>query len=614
MRNNPINQWLERVWHLSDKKLVVYVDGGLSASQSRRVKTHLDCCLQCRTRTEKMRHAISRFVERCEEAAEDSPPPRGWRRLEVILAQPIVEEARPKASWFHARAGSPRLPRLAVVLGSVLAAVIWFNLRSVPTVSAAEAIRLAVEAEVRNLPQADDQVVYQKVHLRRRAGSDVDTATVESWIAPDRDWLRPTGDDELWRELQTVLRRNGIAHNQVLSVSAYAEWRAGLVKRSDEVAPVTLPDGSEALAIKTISRDQGEADSILEAGLVVRTRDWRAMGQHLRVEGESGPKEFEITELAYNVIARSALDSSILAGERRPLPASPEPQLARPDVPAPVPITVTEERLDPLVTEVLALLALHQAGACLGEPIEVVTEAGGEVVVRGLAETDKRKQELLAALQLVPAVRIELQTVGEAMSSSAASEPHFGWESHEQPPRVLRSKTMPLVGLLPGRSETSEVNKLANMAVADVQQGVSHAWAIRRLAERFPGGRVSDMTPSSRRLLEGMYTDHARALRDAASRYRTMLEKIVSSRAAMPVPPELAWREETEEMFTTAQAAERLTFALITGSSPLEVTAGIAAGQLVGVLSELEVRARRMEASVARLSQRGLGASQAAIK
>jgi hypothetical protein len=528
--------------------------------------------------------------------------------------RPIVEEARPKASWFHATFGSPRPPRLAVVLGSVLAAVIWFKLTSVPTVSATEAIRLAAEAEVRNLPQADDQVVYRKVHLRRRLGSEVDTATVESWIAPDRAWLRPIGDDQPWQELQTVLRRNGLARHQVFSVSAYAEWRAGLGKKSDEVAPATLPDGSEALAIKTISHDQGESDSILEAGLMVRTRDWRALGQHLRVEGESGPEEFEITELAYNVIARSALDSSILAGDRQPLPAFPEPRLARPDVPAPVRMRVTEEWPDPVMTEVLALVALHRAGACLGEPIEVVTEAGDEVVVRGLVETDKRRQELLAALHLAPAARIELQTVGEAMSGTAASQPGFAWAGHEQPPRDLRSKEMPLVELLPPRREASEVNKLANMAVSDVQGAVSHAWAIRRLAERFPGGRVSEMTPSCRRLLEGMYTDHAHALRDAASRYRTVLEKIVSSPTAAPVPAELAWREETEEMLTTAQAAERLTFALITGSSPLEVTAGTAAGQLVGVLSELEARARRMEASVARLSQRGLSASQAAIK
>src|SRR5260370_32369454 len=67
--------------------------------------------------------------------------------------------------------------------------------------------------------------------------------------------------------------------------------------------------------------------------------------------------------------------------------------------------------------EVEVLRLLNQAGADMGEQVNVTRAADGQLKIQGVVETDQRKAEILHALAPVvanPSVQVEVKTVAEA--------------------------------------------------------------------------------------------------------------------------------------------------------------------------------------------------------
>src|SRR5207248_4881136 len=72
---------------------------------------------------------------------------------------------------------------------------------------------------------------------------------------------------------------------------------------------------SAGVALKTTSSGLINVGEIAEASLIVRTSDWHPVAEHLRVKGEQGDEEFDLTETAYSVVSLTALDSKVFAGQ-----------------------------------------------------------------------------------------------------------------------------------------------------------------------------------------------------------------------------------------------------------------------------------------------------------
>src|ERR1017187_2892111 len=109
------------------------------------------------------------------------------------------------------------------------------------------------------------------------------------------------------------------ATRRLLSAASFNGWRDALTRRQDNVASTKLPDGSEARTLKTVALEAARPDAILEASLVVRTRDWRPVQESLRVQNGSDVPVYELTEISYAVTPLGSLDASIFGV---PSPAS----------------------------------------------------------------------------------------------------------------------------------------------------------------------------------------------------------------------------------------------------------------------------------------------------
>ena len=102
-------------FHLSDRDLLLAVDGELSARDARRVELHLAACWTCRVRRQELETAIGDFVRLHRQNFVDSiPPPEGPRAmLKAQLAQ--VSEAQPRFRLGWALAAAAMLTMIAAI-------------------------------------------------------------------------------------------------------------------------------------------------------------------------------------------------------------------------------------------------------------------------------------------------------------------------------------------------------------------------------------------------------------------------------------------------------------------------------------------------------------------
>ena len=108
-----------------------------------------------------------------------------------------------------------------------------------------------------------------------------------------------------------------------------------------------------------------------------------------------GESTFKLVQNEVRLIAASHLDSSVFEA-RVPSRGAVRDRSARVLRPR------SEPAPDPLgsqLVEVRLRHALHEAGACLGEPVEVVRGADGMPALRGIVGTMDMKEAILAALE-----------------------------------------------------------------------------------------------------------------------------------------------------------------------------------------------------------------------
>ncbi len=594
MNENRFKAWLGGTGHLSEEDLLLYLDGELPARKAKRVLHHIQSCWQCRVQTEKVVRAITRFVDCRNAHAKASQPPRNWAGFGARLRMAAEEDLQREQGWRHLL-DVKHLLRFATATVAAVMVLLWLYGGSTRTLSATEILHRAEAAEIRALRQTAEPVVYQKIHVKRRSSKGDISETIETWSDPNKKQRKERGGAEAWQELQSILRQNHL-EGRLLSPSACNAWRERLRDKQDLVKFGRLADGSAVVVVKTFTRDVPSVGSIIEAGLVLRTRDWHPVEQSLRVQGQGEVREFGLSEVAIEITARNALDRSIFGELVHPANAAISiPRLQSSPYRNPEATSLGADE-----TELLAWIALHRAGACLGEPIEVVRH-DGVVVVRGVAETAQRRDTLVAALRSVPTLRIEIETVEGILRTASALGPYA---KPEDPAPELRGGPLLAEARLKERLTTSEVIELANRLVSISNEWVTHAWAIHRLAQAWPLEKAANLNAPSRWLLDGVVRDHALILRETARQYRAVLEPHLLL-PGLDVPDqsvgEASWPVEAREILERAQEARRSTYSLFAGPGQLGKSVDEVLVQLGRSLSDVEIRSHRIEAAAIRL-------------
>ncbi|MEP7336552.1 MAG: hypothetical protein ABI977_02210, partial [Acidobacteriota bacterium] len=217
--------------------------------------------------------------------------------------------------------------------------------------------------------------------------------------------------------------------------------------------------------------------------------------------------------------------------------------------------------------EVEAHYLLDQAGAASGEQVNITRTVEGGLQVRALVDTDKRKEELLAALKPLrerpgvrpgvnPAVSIDIATYAEAarrqlqrstgpLIISEAQVPQQQMPAGPDLRRYFSAQAEAQPQLAAGRAPEAwpeawiaeQVTRFATRMQGQAVRPVRQAWALKNLIARIPPEEAQGLSADAKAKWLGMIRSHALGVRRETENLRRELQPIFFSAAQIEGEP-----------------------------------------------------------------------------
>jgi hypothetical protein len=609
--------------HCSDELLLAHLDGELSFGAGAVLQRHLKACWDCRTRAAELDRQIQAVAAAV--ARQTFPGPD---RLEAARARLLAGQAEferkaksPAAAAKASRLRRPFWPVFAACCLALAAGVSFRQYRTQPE-TGARALLASVELAEK---QTHRLPVYQmfraeirEVLPERRAR----VAKLEVWAEPEGRRLAArwhddsgtlshaiwhTGDGQSYRYdagnagLQAIpdelppfpaveISRGALSAEQVearfLEWIRRRSWRP--VAFAEELRVFADERGAELWAerqdgiIRLTARNESGRERVTIT-VEVESQGYRPRVQTIRFESDTRAIELRLTTQRQEEVPRHLLHPAVFrpsvpapAGAAS-LPKSTPPRAAT-ILPEPPASTAAEEELAELEME--AQYVLHRAGACLEGAIQI-ERSGDRIRVRGLvADTDRKRQLLEGLAEIRPAaLSVDIKTIEEASTQPRSAGPI------REEPAAAGFREVPLENRLNQHFEGdgARIARFSTEVVSAADGSLSHAWALRRLMERYGGTAVQPVHAPGSWLLETMIRDHEGAIGDSVRSLRTLLMPLLQPQAEGARPDPLAPPD-----FDAIQLSNRLIHGLFAGADLAGLPAEAAASELWRALSEVE--------------------------
>lgn len=695
--------------HYSDETLLSYQDGELPNRTINAIQQHLDLCWPCRARLAEIENQVHKVISVFE--GHDLPG-AGWVAESTIRFSYWQERfernlaSAPRRSWL----GSLFPRRVTLIASAFLAGLVvlgvWHFFRSSPP-SVSETISRTREAESDFFQKAIHQAfrieLVQTRPLISRHTSRLEAYSESNGKRYSARWKELDGSLKYgaWRAASDreylydptvaagVMKPRG-APARILSCAELADY--GLDPQQLEIGflrwlqsrrwrPVSFvsdfswllsqdgvsagverflsPEGKPMLRLTAQRRT---ARLTAELMIVLDANNYRPQLQKIRFETPEQVVELRLIAERSEIIPQDSVVPAVfeldmnLVEQSRPQPSWAPPVAPPKALPLPKLARSLLLEAEELAANQIALeSALHRVGACL-EPVEIVRERQGKLLVRGTVTTEERKEELLVTLRELgnPGwLKVNLQTSGNADASMGSLDDpaqsrvkkDSGQAALSSPDSVQPSDGRFLIeGYLeqylkrqiPGeRGEAGQTRlrqrtaQFAFDAVSLSQEALRQGWALRRLVESYGTRSLEEWPVNSRGVLETMLQDHVRELQTQAHLTRTLLEPVfVDIRATIESPSVRRetsaakssdvtpgdWRGAVMQAFHATErlylrvldlfSAKPLTPApdsdLSPGTAAQAESAGEAMTQFLDALPRMEANLRELEETVAR--------------
>jgi len=445
----------------------------------------------------------------------------------------------------------------AMVALVILTALIFVN-RSSPPPSAQQILRQSVMNEQAQFARTD-QILHRTILLDEKApsGEVLSHRRIEVWHSAENgitarriydggnqliagDWRRADGVETLYAHgarPQIQLRPD---KRPTFTVSFENAWQIDLTAQDFSTlareATLELDESGKTYLVRYRS---GTGEGLVHGSLVLSRPDLRAIEQQLVIRHAGQERTYSYREANYESHAKSAIAPKVFEPEAdllgkdsltRPRGAA-EKLVAPPRPPLSASLAVATPAL-----EVEALRLLHLAGADMGEQVTLTHLPDGRLNVEALVETDHRKLQILSALSSLkdnPAVRIDVSTVAEALRRKP--------QIKESTAAIDVSDLTAVTNTIPVEAELraffsnrgfandklgAQVRQFSTRIIVRSRDALNHAWALRRLGERFSPEQLRTLDTETKTKWLGLVRTHASALQQATRNLRQELAPI----------------------------------------------------------------------------------------
>jgi hypothetical protein len=563
--------------HVSDELLLLAVDGELGSRDAAQVRLHLEACWTCRARLEQINDSITGVVEYTNFIIHEKFPPSeiGPKRFLEDLHQ-LITDGRRTSLWDHVNnmlnflKDIQRRPAWIAAMAVVCTVALLAATFRPAVVSADELVRKAAESQKALLQSLPRPVIYQKFRIERTGSSPTcrlaDAIERSIYFDPINDTIvegRKSSDGKIAAPdsadcLKATVEGAGLNWRAPLSIDSFEHWEDSNRERAVHVER----DASGLISIRS-TIPQGEVAELL---FTFRTSDFHPVMEDILFRNSN---RIRITESFFEVFSMDVIDSPLLAlnGAKASVSApAPKPIAALPvRVPA-------ENELE--ATEMRVRVALHSVQADVGDQIEIRRKGSNSISVEGVVPTTERKKEIESELLGFDHVRTSL-TVPGAPSEAGSSFSETA-DVAVTPDHSLVVEDYPLLqSILKSRFPSVEARKsYVDSTLEAAQFAMAHAWALRRLRERYTADSVARLDPSARQMLELLIRDHVVAIRKEVDIEAELLGEI------LPTLPETQqntascsateWRSSTQAAFDCLEEIQDDTSVLLGGSQNLQ--------------------------------------------
>jgi DNA-directed RNA polymerase specialized sigma24 family protein len=386
----------------------------------------------------------------------------------------------------------PRMnPLLAGAMLFALCSVVCFVLwtKSGPRISARTLLTRAEQSDASVPTSGHPEVIYQRVRISSPGH------TMERAIYRDPERKRRLKQQHLSSDDQRTKDRldlAGVSWDEPLSAANFTAWRDRQPAKKDAVTRT----GANLLTLTT----SVTADStVVQESLTVRESDFHPVARTIELRDQG---TVEIAELNYDVMPWGAVNQDWfepLAGQ------------AMTDVPGMhaalhIPHVLSDLELEE--AELTARVVLNQLHADTGEQIHLTRSVSG-IDVKGVVDTDTRKQELVSRLALLPHVHSSILSVEEigtrptARSPLGGGQPVQAYSVEAQPSpleQYLRERKMPLDQL--GVISQSLLDESLRIQQAEVH--LSELQLRFKEANQLPADQQNQLTELSRHYINAI--------------------------------------------------------------------------------------------------------------
>jgi hypothetical protein len=440
--------------------------------------------------------------------------------------------------------------------------IFWTQILLNPsTVSASEFLTRATAAQNPSVSQ-EKGGVRRTAHQRVRITNGQETVVREfEWTVgspnPQASWAT-SAEPSKW--------------SAPFTADGFAVWRESVSTRKDKVKR-----SGDRWTLDTTAVD----DLVKEAWLVVRGSDFHPLEQHIRFADD---RQLDFEELAFEISTSLRPDSGSVA-----------PARIAPNSPAKTPEVASEPAVDLNETELELRYAMFANKWDLGEDLLIARTPSG-VSVRGTASSEDRAASMQSVLSGLPNVQISI-TAPAAVDRPTASD-------RSVPGNSAPASSTPLLKDVLDRAFTSAEQRrdFVDRCLTASDTELSHAWALKRLVDRYSESEERLLKTASQEKLREMLRAHLQQLADANAGLDPLIELLPGSRVQRPVVPG-NWRTNILTLFAQVQQQDSLVASLVVGTQANGQDAAAASaslrsvhqiiGALLAGLDNLEVGSQR---------------------
>jgi hypothetical protein len=532
--------------HPDETQLLLALERELSLEETAQVEQHLGNCWSCRARSSEMQNGILAFVEYREKRYLPSlePPPHDFGGFSGKLGR-IAAEGKPDGLalriWRSIRrfvTSSNQVRWASATAATMVVVIFWTQVLFNPsTVSASEFLARATAAQ--------NPGTQEKDHVSRTAHQRVRITNGQQTVVREFEWTVGSPIPQArWQ-----MKAEPSEWNAPFSADGFAAWRDSVSTRKDKVKR-----SGDRWTLDTTAAD----DLVKEAWLVVRASDFHPLEQHIRFADD---RQLDFEELAFEISTPKRPDSESVAPAR----IAPNSPIKPPKVASEPTVDLNEKELD-----LRYAMFLNQWD--LGEDLRIARTPSG-VAVSGTASSGDRSASMQSILSGLPNVQVSISAPA-AVDRPAASNPSVAGKS-------APASSTPLLKDVLDRAFTSpeQRREFVDRCLAASDTELSHAWALKKLVDRYGEAEARLLKTESQDKLREMLRTHLQQLADANAGLDPLIALLPGLRAQKPDVP-ADWRASILALFAQVQQQDSLVASLVAGTQANGQDAAAASGSL----------------------------------